>query len=261
MLSIVIARNLMSPQPISFVNSRSDKIAGVLHHAADTRKGAAAILCHGMESNKNSAKLIFLAEQLAERGINTLRFDFSYVGESSGKFENITYSGEVEDLRAAFEWMRNRYSDKIGIFGSSMGGSVALMFAAQEPAVAALVALAAPIHPENFPKRVLPLAGLERWRQRGYIVFNGLRLKISLLEDLEQIDIVGAARTIQCPVLILHGDADEVVPVTEAYELHDCLSCSKRLLILNGGDHRLSDPSLMDRALREGLDWLADRLH
>jgi alpha/beta superfamily hydrolase len=40
-----------------------------------------------MESNKDSEKLIFLGQQLAQRGILTLRFDFSYVGESSGKFK------------------------------------------------------------------------------------------------------------------------------------------------------------------------------
>ena len=56
---------------------------------------------HGVA--KNSEKLIFSAKHWRERGIFALRFDFSYVGESSGKFEDITYSGEVEDLRAAYE--------------------------------------------------------------------------------------------------------------------------------------------------------------
>ena len=60
-------------------------LSAVLHHPAHTPRGA-AILCHGMESAKNSEKLIFLAQSLAERGILALRFDFRYVGESSGKF-------------------------------------------------------------------------------------------------------------------------------------------------------------------------------
>ncbi|MBM4298752.1 MAG: alpha/beta fold hydrolase, partial [Deltaproteobacteria bacterium] len=193
----------MNRRTVSFANSRGDTLAGVLHLAADSQSGGTVILCHGMESTKDSEKIVYLADQLAEHGIHALRFDFSYVGESSGKFENITYSGEVEDLRAAFEFMRHRYSGKIAIFGSSMGGTVALMFAAQEPAVAALTTVAAPLHPENFPLRVLPPAGLERWRKRGYTVFNGQRLNVTLLEDLERIDVASAARRILCPVLIL----------------------------------------------------------
>ena len=44
--------------------------------------------------------------------------------------------------------------------------------------------------------------------------------------------------------------------IEEAYELYGCLPSSKRLSILNGADHRLSDPSLMTRAVTEAVDWL-----
>ena len=250
----------MNEQLISFTNARGDKLVGVLHHAANHRVGGAVILCHGMESDKHSEKLIFLGRQLALRGIVTLRFDFSYVGESSGKFEDMTYSGEVEDLRAAYELMRERPGGKIAIFGSSRGGTVALMLAAAEPQIAAIAILAAPLHPENFAKRVLSPAGLERWRKRGFTTYNGQRLNLTLLQDLESIDIPGAARSVRCPVLILHGDADEVVPAAEAHELHDCLAHAKRLSILKNGDHRLSDPILMQRAMRETLDWLTEHV-
>jgi putative redox protein len=241
---------------IFFKNSRGDTLSGVLHHPAGGNPDGAVILCHGMESDKNSEKLILLGRELAQRGLLALRFDFSYVGESSGEFEDITYSGEVEDLRAAYALMRERQSGKTAIFGSSMGGTVALLFAAGERNVAALATLAAPLHPENFPRRTLTAAQLRQWRDLGYTIYNGRRLKASLLADLEQIDVPAAAREIHCPVLILHGDADEVVPVAEAYELGACLHHSKRLSIFEGGDHRLSDPALMERALAEVLDWL-----
>jgi alpha/beta superfamily hydrolase len=78
-------------ETISFKNSRGDTLSGVLHHPAGTKTNGAVILCHGMESDKNSDKLVFLSQALAERGLLTLRFDFAYVGESSGRFEDITY--------------------------------------------------------------------------------------------------------------------------------------------------------------------------
>lgn len=247
----------MYEERISFKNVRGDTLSGVLHHPADRSVGGTVILCHGMESNKESEKLVFLGQTLAQQGIPTLRFDFSYVGESTGKFEDITYSGEVEDLEAAYAFLQRRYSGKTGILGSSMGGTVALLFAAQEPGVAALVTVAAPLHPENFPKRLLTPEQVQHWRIQGFTLYNGRRLNVSLLKDLERINVPESAEKISCPVLILHGDADEIVPVDEAYELHACLKNSKLLSILKGADHRLSEPALMERAVSEALDWLA----
>ncbi len=241
---------------ISFKNRRGDTLKGVLHHPAGGDASGAVILCHGMESDKNSEKLVYLSRALAEQGIAALRFDFSCVGESSGQFEDITYSGELEDLRAAHDFVRNRVPGKIALFGSSMGGTVALLFAAEEPAIAALVTLAAPLHPERFPQRILTAGQIQQWRDRGFTHYHGRRLNVSLLEDLQQLDVVQAAKKISCPVLILHGDAEEVVPVAEAYELDRCLKPPKRLLVIEGGDHRFSNPAHMERALGEALDWL-----
>ena len=246
----------MREEQVSFTNSRGDTLSGVLHLPASAAPRGAVILCHGMESNKNSDKLVFLGEALASRGILALRFDFSYVGESSGKFEDITYSGEVDDLRAAYALVQRRNAGKIAILGSSMGGTVALLFAAEQPAIAALVTVAAPVHPEQFPKRTLTAQQIEQWRNRGFTFYNGQRLNVSLLLDLEKINVPEAAARIDCPVLIVHGDADEVLPVKEAYELHGRLTNSKQLLILQGGDHRLSDAAIMERAIAEALDWL-----
>ena len=78
---------------------------------------------------------------------------------------------------------------------------------------------------------------------------------MSLLEDLESIQVSDSVRRIKCPVLILHGDADEIIPVEEAYELHACLSSAKRLSILPGSDHRLirSDAHATGRHRSAGL--------
>jgi alpha/beta superfamily hydrolase len=246
----------MRQEKISFENARGDTLSGVLHLPLATNPNGAAILCHGMESDKNSEKLVCLGRKLAEAGVLALRFDFAYVGESSGKFEDITYSGEVEDLKAAYALIQDRRPGKTAVLGSSMGGTVALLFAAMEPSVAALVTVAAPVHPEKFPRRILTAAHLQEWRDRGFTFYNGRRLNVSLLEDLEQLNVPQSTRDVKCPVLVIHGDADEVVPVKEAYELHDSLTFTKRLSILNGTDHRISDPMLMQRALNESFDWL-----
>ena len=54
--------------------------------------------------------------------------------------------------------------------------------------------------------------------------------------------------------------ADEVVPVEEAYELHDCLPSSKRLAIFEGSDHRLSNPVILRDAIAQALEWLTEHV-
>ncbi|MCZ6623879.1 MAG: alpha/beta fold hydrolase [Deltaproteobacteria bacterium] len=243
-------------EQVSFPNGRGQTLKGVLHHPAGSESPAAVILCHGMESNKESGKLVSLSRMLTERGILALRFDFAYAGESSGKFEEITYSGEVEDLQAAFKFMLRYQIRKIAILGSSMGGTVALLFAAKEKRVTTLVTIAAPLHPENITERLLTQEEVKQWRQEGFATYHGRRINASFLDDLQQINIPEAAKKISCPVLVIHGDADETVPVEDAYELHSQLTSPKRICILKGADHRLSNPCLLEDALKESIDWI-----
>ena len=247
----------MREENVCFVNLRGQTLDGVLHHPETGTPRAGVILCHGMESNKESDKLVLLSQELARRGLLVLRFDFACAGQN-GKFEEITYSGEVEDLQAAFAFIRDRQAGKIAILGSSMGGTVALLFAAQQAGVTTVVTIAAPVHPERFTSRLLTPAQTQEWRETGHTFYHGQRINVSLLHDLEKLNVPKAARKISCPVLVLHGDRDDVVPVEEAHELCGYLSGSKKLVILRGADHRLSDPTLLDRALREAVEWLCE---
>jgi alpha-beta hydrolase superfamily lysophospholipase len=249
----------MHQESICFRNFRFDSLSGVLHYPAGAVHSA-VILCHGMESSKDSEKLVYMAEALAQRGILALRFDFACAGESSGHFENLTYSGEVDDIHAAYDLVQSRHPGKTAIFGSSMGGTVALLYAGNQPSICGVATLAAPVHPERFPARLLTSAEIEQWRRRGYVFYNGKRLNVSLLDDLEKIDVCQAAARIRCPLLIVHGDADEVVPVAEARELYDLVRADKQLMIVKGGDHRLSSPADMQSVLAKTLDWLTDRV-
>jgi pimeloyl-ACP methyl ester carboxylesterase len=249
----------MREENCSFVNRHGQALSGVLHHPhADAPRGG-VILCHGMESNKESYKLVLLSRELAQRNLLALRFNFACAGES-GKFEEITYSGEVEDLQAAFSFMRYHHAGKIAVLGSSMGGTVALLFAAQDTDVATVVTIAAPVHPERFASRLLTPAQLQEWRKTGYTFYHGQRINVSLLHDLEKLNVPEAAQKISCPVFVLHGDADDVVPVEEAHELNEYLPGSKRLSILKGADHRLSDPTSMNQAVTEAIAWLCEHV-
>ena len=245
---------------VTFRNDRGQTLAGIVHHPV-AKPNAAVILCHGMESSKESEKLVALGRQLSERGILTLRFDFACSGESEGKFEEITYSGEVEDLRAAFDFTLGYRPDKIGILGSSMGGTVAVLFAAEEKRVAALVTIAAPLRPEKFADWLLTPEEAREWRKQGFVIYHGRRLNVALLDDVEKtIDVPKAARKISCPALVIHGDRDDTVPVEEGHGLYAELGGPKRLCILEGAGHRLTELPHLQTAVRESIDWLTQYL-
>ncbi len=250
----------MQEERISISNPRGQRLVGILHRPDRSKAASAVILCHGMESSKESEKLVTLSRRLSERGIIALRFDFAGSGESEGKFEEITYSGEVEDLRAAYEVVMKYRPKKIGVLGSSMGGTVGLLFAAQEQNIAALVTIAAPVHPERFSERLSTPEETRQWRARGFTRYHGHRLNVSLLRDLEVLDVPKAARKISCPVLVIHGDKDDIVPVKEGRELFAALAGPKRLCIIEGSGHRLTEPAHLQKALAESIDWLTQNL-
>ena len=246
-----------SEKRVEFFNRRGQRLCGIAHRPDRSAK-AAAILCHGMGSSKESEKLILLGRDLSARDVLALRFDFAGSGESKGTFEEVTYSGEAEDIAAAYDLVAKNGIEKVGVVGSSMGGTAALLFAANHP-IAALATIAAPVHPEKFAARFLTEQQRREWREKGFILYSGLRLNSTLLEDVEAIDVAAAARKISAPALVLHGDRDPTVPVEEARELYAALAGPKRLVILAGAEHRLAGAHLQ-KAVDETSEWLSEYL-
>jgi len=108
----------------------------------------AIILYHGVTGTKET--LLEFAENFAENGFVVLAYDHRSHGESSGNF---TWEGMVEDSRIALEILRERDDvDKSRVFlmGHSMGGMIAIMTAAIDGNIRAVVDLAAPESVNSF---------------------------------------------------------------------------------------------------------------
>lgn len=243
---------------VTFENARGERLAGVLHSPEQGALSAGAVLCHGMESNRNSPKIVAMSRALAHGGLAALRFDFAGSGDSAGTFAEISYSRQVDDLRAAVGYLARQGVSRLGLIGSSMGGSVALLYAGGEvrAPVAGLATIAAPADPFEIVRQFATPEELAAWEERGFTEYHGRRFNRALLDDIRKLDILRAAARIPCPVLVIHGDADPTVPVRQAHRLHDALGGRKELLILPGADHRLSDPADMSRALDAAQGWI-----
>lgn len=98
------------------------------------------ILCHGLGSNR--ADLLDIAAGLHKAGFNTLLFDFRAHGNSQGRATSFGFT-EQRDLEGALTWLGKQPefpAQPYGIYGISMGGAVAIMTAARDERLKAVIA-------------------------------------------------------------------------------------------------------------------------
>jgi alpha-beta hydrolase superfamily lysophospholipase len=245
-------------EQIVFENSLGQRLAGLLHRPA--RAGAAlgptVILCHGMMSAKEGRKQVEFAEALEGCGYAVLRFDFSFCGESEGNFKEITFTQEVDDLAGAVRWVREQGGGPLGLLGSSMGGAVAVLYGRRDPAVQALVTLAAVAYPQRLVDRMAELKKkMDAWREEGHLFGAEGDVGEAFFQDAKGQDVPGAIRGMDTPVLIMHGALDDVVSVDDAHALHDNARGPKRLKIFPKADHRFIREEDLEDAVSETLDW------
>jgi len=102
------------------------KIVGIL---SKNNNEKVIILCHGLTINKDEDGIfIELSESLVKNGFDCFRFDFRGHGESSGKQEEMTVSGELTDLTTIFNFIKDKNYKKIGLLGASFGGGIVSLF-------------------------------------------------------------------------------------------------------------------------------------
>ena len=243
---------MSSPEPVHFDNPRGQRLAGLVHRAAGA--GPAAIVCHGMLSDKSSEKHAAIASELCARGVTALRFDFAGRGESDGELKTLTVSNEVQDLHAALRWVREQGHGPIGLCGSSLGGTVAVLAASEDPEIAAVVTINSPAMLADMFAEI----DREAWKRRGTLPLTEGPLGYAFCEDSAAQDLLAAARIVGQRLLVVQGDADEVVDPADGGRLAEAALCD--LMVIEGGDHRLTDETLRANVLRTVVDFLVARL-
>ena len=221
-------------------------------------------LCHGIPAGPpepGRPGYDQLAEQFCATGFIAMIFNFRGAGESGG---NIDMQGWTRDLSAAIDYLYDMEGvdrSRIILLGSSAGGAVSVDVAARDTRVAAVATFACPAH-FDFPEQLDPDAMVERYRSIGAIRdadfppskeewLNGF----TALSPVSSVDRISPR-----PLLLVHGDADDVVPVSHAHEMYDKAGEPKELRIISGAGHRLRHvPEAVDIA-KEWLEKFKNRL-
>jgi hypothetical protein len=258
-------------QGLSFTGAGGRRVAGILAEPS-TPADCAVLLCHGFLSGKNSQTNQALTERLLSDGITTYRFDWFGMGESEGDFAALTISACLDQVKQALRLLADRGYTKVGLIGSSFGGLVATLAAAEEGVVwsgaAVLRALGLKCPVADFPEMLrleFGEAGMERWKRTGQIpnMAGGagfVRLEFRFYEDCLRYDVYKAAESIRVPVLIVQGDRDEYVPLHQTQRLYEAIRGEKHLSLLPGASHRFERPEDFQMMVRELAGWMAQHV-
>jgi uncharacterized protein len=247
----------------------------------------AVLVIHGFKGFKDWGMFPPLAERLAQAGFSAVSFNLSGSGvDDAGdftrpeRFGHNTFSAELADIATVLDALATGElgtapPKKIGLVGHSRGGGVAVLQAARDARIKALVTWAAISTVERWPDD----DERARWRSAGELeVLNArtgqvLPLYTDTLDDVErhataELDIPAAAGRVTAPWLILHGGADPAVPIAEAERLFRAARPgTARLVPVDGAGHTFGaahpwkgmTPEL-DLVMKETVGWMSQHL-
>jgi len=216
-------------------------ICGVLHLPL-LKKPPCVITCHGLFSSKDSDKFLSIARVFTDRGIAVIRFDFSGCGESTGSIADTTVRGRLAELTAVVQFAKQHQLPglRLGLLGSSLGGYLSLLYAAQDASIRALSVWATPFSLSGL-RESIPLE--ERSILKEDFFIDARRYDLSAL--------LPALHTL----LILHGTQDEIVPYAHAEKIFQLAGSPKELKLIAGGDHSLTVPKGREQAIQKSALW------
>ena len=217
------------------------------------------ILLHGFTSSKDRPHTIRTAAVMRDAGFATLRFDLYGHGESGGEFRKHTLFKWISNTMAVIDWARKQGFDELYLSGHSQGGLVAALVAGMEPDRIRGLVLRAPafmipqcardgnmlgqeFDPDRIPDVVETIKGLE---------LDGDYLRVAQIIHVED-----ATDRFKGPVLIVHGDRDDTVPVEDSRKYSERYkNCD--LIVLPGETHHFDrHPDQMENLIRA---WMIQR--
>lgn len=178
-------------------------------HVPSPGARAGIVLCHG--HNDCRTQFLRLLRPLHAAGLHVLLFDFRAMGFSGGR--HCTYGHrEREDVLAAVRTLRAEAGiEQVGLLGYSMGGATALLAAADDPSIAAVVTDCAFARMEDMvEQRFAVLPPVLRAPIAESVRHWGVQWSGAVVADVDPEAAVRAWHP--RPLLVIHGDRDRVIP-------------------------------------------------
>jgi dipeptidyl aminopeptidase/acylaminoacyl peptidase len=234
-------------------------IVGELFSPGAPERVPALCICHGIPSGRpadpDDGGYPHLAARFCSAGFATVIFNFRGTGSSGGDFDMI---GWTLDLQAVIRFLDGHPAvdrSRICLMGFSGGAATSAYVAAHNQKVARVVLCACPAEFRKFTGPHRDDFSLDHFRQIGLIRDSGFPPSVDdwLNSFREAAPIRWIDRIAPRPLLILHGEDDDLVDVEQAWRLYEKALQPKGIAIVEGAGHKLR---LSDRAMRLALEWL-----
>ena len=239
------------------------------------------VIAHGFGGSRNETGVfVTVAKELAIRGVASIRMDFPGSGDSTESFANNNLTNMLDDIEASRDYAIAQPqvdSNRVGLFGWSMGGRLVILAAAQDDSYK-VIATWAPAATNGNHSIVKSFGGREAYddfKARAvrdgpvpFTTFWGLELELGLkfFSDMEESAALDAAREFAGPLLVLYGDRDDVVLPEVSEALIEGAVNSPEVVrhVVKGADHGLGvfsdEPKLTQEAVDTTIEFLSSRL-
>lgn len=245
--------------PVSFANASGLTLAGTLSQPAGREPTTWAIIVHCFTCHRNYKGIYNIAKALNVAGYGVLRFDFSGLGDSQGRFEKTTFSDNLSDVLAAAQFLTDQGKPPHLLIGHSLGGSAMLM-AARKIAAARCVATVSTSSSPALLRRLF--AGVEEAMaaapdQVFPVSVSGRDMPFTypFLADLPRHNLEAAQQEMTLPHLVLHSPDDATTPFSEGEKLYANARQPKSFVSIPGADHLLSKREDAEYAGRVIAAW------
>jgi len=157
-------------------------------------------------------------------------------------------SQEVKDIKAAIDFLAKNYQfQKLILIGHSTGAIDASLYAYTDQRISKLILLGAESDTKHSAHYDFTDQQVHDFWKKGHITYHAperwyhrKKLKKAFYDEFFTLDIPKAIRKYKRPLLIIHGEKDEAVPLSDAKELYQIANKPKKLVIIKDSDHRFS---------------------
>ena len=228
---------------VSFKNKEDEQLAGRLELPLDQNPHNFVLFAHCFTCTKNLTAVKNIGRALTRVGFGVLRFDFTGLGESEGDFENTNFSGNVNDLIEAAQFLEKNYMAPSLIIGHSLGGAAAVFAASKLPSIKAVAVINSPSKPAHVMHLLKDSTAEINKRGKAKVNLGGIdfTIKKQFLDDIQNKSLKNVVADLRKAILILHTPQDKVVDIKNAEELYIAARHPKSFISLDRADHLLSD--------------------
>lgn len=209
------------------------------------------VMCMGLDSAKE--EMDAYETSFLERGLATLAFDGP--GQGEGEYDFAIRHDYEAPVGSVIDWLEARgdiNATALAIWGVSLGGYYAARAAAFEPRIKAAVTLSGPFNWGAIWDTLPPIT------RKAFEVRAGCANETEARARAADLSLDGIAEKITCPIFVVGGKRDRVIPWEDAARLAAEVSGPVRPLMIEDGGHVANNRGYLYRT--QTADWLVEQL-